>query len=121
MTSETQIISKFDRIYGGLQDVSLSTKPSTVKHVQPVTGKSETFIIQTFRHAELGDFVFIEHIDEGGVVRIALPPKVGNLIVSQKDSLSKTNRSRTSRRVMEERMANGWKPTFAKAARRKAK
>jgi len=114
MTNEVQTISKFDRIYGGLQDVSLSVKASTVKYVQPITGKSESFIVQTLRHPELGDFIFIEHIDEEGVTRTALPPKVCNLIASQKESLTKTNRSRTSKRIMRERMDAGWKPNFAK-------
>ena len=31
-------ISNYDRLYGGLIDVSLATKPSTVKVVQPLTG-----------------------------------------------------------------------------------
>ena len=114
-----QTINKFDRIYGGMQDVSLKTKPSTVKYVQPITGKSEAFIVQTFRHEELGDFIFIEHLDEDGVTRTALPPKVSSLLGSQRDSLTKTSRSRRGKRVMEERMANGYVPTFAKKKRKK--
>lgn len=118
-TDTTQIISKYDRVYGGLINVSLATKPSTIKTVQAVTGKSESFIVQTLRHPELGDTIFIEHLDENGVVRIALPPKVANLISSQRDALSKTNRSRTAKRVMKERMDNGWKPSFRKPAKKK--
>ena len=40
-------IQKYDRMYGGLIDVCISTKPSTVKVVQALTGRAETFIIQT--------------------------------------------------------------------------
>lgn len=121
MTNETQTITKYDRIYGGLLDVCLATKASTVKIVQAITGKSESFIVQTFRHPELGDFIFIEHLDEDGVTRTALPPKVCNLIASQKDSLTKTSRSRRGKRVMAERMAQGWVPNFKKRARTKTK
>jgi hypothetical protein len=93
-----------------LQDVSLSTKPSTVKHVQAITGKSESFIVQTMRHEELGDFIFVEHIDENGVVRLALPPKVANLIASQRDALTKRRRSISSKATMQARMESGeWK------------
>jgi hypothetical protein len=111
---ETQTISKYDRTYGSLHDISLSTKPSTVKNVQTLTGKSETFVVQTFRHEELGDYIFIECMDENGLTRLALPPKVAAAISSQKDSLSKRSRSLASKRVMKERMANGWVPTFRK-------
>jgi hypothetical protein len=113
-TEVTQTISKYDRTYGGLHDISLSTKPSTVKNVQTLTGKSETFVVQTFRHEEFGDYIFIEVMDENGLTRVALPPKVSAVIHSQKDSLSKRSRSLASKRVMRERMANGWTPTFAK-------
>lgn len=116
--TETQTISKYDRTFGGLLDICLATKPSTIKNVQTLTGKSETFVVQTLRHEELGDFIFIECMDENGLTRLALPPKVAAAIASHKDSLSKRNRSRASKRVMEERMANGWKPTFAKKKRK---
>jgi hypothetical protein len=121
MGTETPTLTKFDLAYGRAQDVGISTKASTVKYVQPITGKTETFIVQTFRHPDLGDTVFIERIDEDGVVRIVVPPKVASLIISQRDSLTKTNRSRTSKRVMRERMASGnWKPPVPPRRRKKA-
>lgn len=100
-------ISKYDRLYGGLMDVSLVTKPSTVKNVQTLTGKTETFVIQTARHQENGDYVFIECMDEAGVIRLALPPKVANLIASQRDALTKRRRSISSRAAMRARMDAG--------------
>jgi hypothetical protein len=111
---ETQTISKYDRTYGGLHDISLSTKPSTVKNVQTLTGKSETFVVQTLRHEELGDFIFIECMDENGLTRLALPPKVAAAIASQRDSLTKRRRSISSKTVMRRRMDEGWVPTFKK-------
>jgi hypothetical protein len=100
-------LSKYDRLYGGLQDVSLFTKPSTVKTVQPMTGKTDTFVIQTCRHEENGDYIFIECMDETGVVRLALPPKVASLIASQREALTKRRRSISSRAAMRNRMAAG--------------
>jgi hypothetical protein len=104
---EQSTISKFDRLYGGLVDVSLVVKPSTVKAVQPITGKAETFVIQTCRHKESGDYIFVECMDENGVTRLALPPKVANLIASQRDSLTKRSRSISSRAAMRARMDAG--------------
>lgn len=81
-------ISKCDRVYGGLQGIALFTKPTTIKNVQLLTGKTETFVIQTARHNELGDHIFIACMDDSGVVRLALPPKVANAIASQRDTLT---------------------------------
>lgn len=103
-------INKYDRLYGGVVDVSLTTKPSTIKTVEALTGKTETFVIQTCRHEDSGDYIFVERMDEDGVVRLALPPKVANLIASQRDSLTKRRRSISSRAAMRTRMNAGeWK------------
>jgi hypothetical protein len=113
--AEFETVSKYDRIRGGLQGVALFTKPSTVKNVQTITGKAETFVIETCRHDELGgDFVFIEMMDENGVVRIALPPRAANAIAAQRDSLTKRRRSIASKAVMKARMERDEVPTFTK-------
>jgi len=49
---------------GGPEGIALFTKPSTVKNVQIITGKTETFVVETARHEELGDTIFIECMDE---------------------------------------------------------
>lgn len=112
-------INKYDRMYGNLIDVSLSTKPSTVKVVQTLTGRAETFIIQTVRHEENGDYIFVECADEGGLVRLVLPPKVSNAIASQREALTKRRRSIASRASMKSRMARGDVPTFKKKTAKK--
>jgi hypothetical protein len=117
MSDTTQTIDKFDRTYGALHDVSLTTKPTTIENVEPVTGRVETFVIQTMRHAERGDYVFVKRMDENGVVRVALPPKVTAAIISQGRSLTKRNRSIRGRRVMRERMDAGWVPSFTRVKR----
>jgi hypothetical protein len=100
-------ISKYDRRYGALIDAFIHTKPSTVKVHETITGRSETFIIQTVRHEEQGDYIFIEMLDETGNVRIVLPPKVSNLVASQRDSLTKRKRSSSAKRAMANRIAAG--------------
>jgi hypothetical protein len=104
-------IDNYDRTYGSLMDVSFRTKPSTIEYPEPVTGRVETYVIQTCRHAENGDYIFVKRMDGNGVVRLALPPDVARVIASQRDSLTKRRRSAVSKRVMRERMASGdWKP-----------
>lgn len=119
MTDATQIIDKFDRTFGALHDVCLRTKPSTIENIEPITGRVETYVVQTMRHAERGDYVFIKRMDEAGVVRLALPPAVSRAIASQKDALTKRSRSIRGKRVMQERMDNGFVPNF-KNTKRKA-
>jgi len=110
-------IHKYDRTYGSIIDVSITTKPSTVKVSQPITGRSETFIIQTARH-EAGDYIFVECADENGLVRLALPPKVASAIASQRESLTKRRRSIASRAAMKQRIAEGYKPTFKRRSKK---
>lgn len=114
MHNEHEGLSKYDRLYGGLHDVGLSCKPSTVKNVQQLTGKSETFVVQTIRHQENGDYIFIELMDEAGLTRIALPPKVSNLIASQRDALTTRRRSIISKASMQARKDAGEVLGFAK-------
>lgn len=112
----TETVNKYDRLYGGIRDVSLHTKPSTVKLVQSITGQSETYVVQTMRHRENGDYIFVERLDEAGYVRMALPPKVAAIIASQRDSLSKRRRSISSRETMRARMEAGEVIGFKKKA-----
>jgi hypothetical protein len=111
---EQESLSKYDRLYGGLHDVGLTSKPSTIKNVQHLTGKSETFVVQTIRHQENGDYIFIECMDETGLIRLALPPKVSNVIAAQRDALTKRRRSIISKASMKARIASGEVMGFAK-------
>lgn len=105
-------ISKYDRVRGGLHGVAMFTKPSTIKSVQSITGKSETFVVETARFEDQGDFIFIESMDEGGLTRICLPPRVSALIASQRDSLTARRRSKSAKRVAQERKDRGELPGF---------
>jgi hypothetical protein len=110
--SDTQI-DKYDRLRGGLSGVALFTKPSTIQNIETITGKSETFIVQTCRFEDKGgDFIFVQCVDETGVVRIALPPKVANAIASQRDALTSRRRSHAAQRQAQERKDRGELPAF---------
>jgi hypothetical protein len=117
MADQDYTVAKYDRLRGGLQGVALFTKPSTVKSVQTITGKSETFVVETARHEELGDYIFIECMDEAGVVRLCLPPRVANAIASQRDSLTSRRRSIASKTVARARMDRGELPGFMRKKR----
>lgn len=105
-------ISKYDRLYGALRDVCMPTKQSTVTAVD-LTGRAETFIVQTLRHEENGDYVFVQRLDEdAAAVRLALPPKVANAIAAQRDSLTTRRRRITSKRLANERKSRGELPGF---------
>ena len=111
MDNDNQI-SKYDRAYGGMHDVCLRTKPSTINNIE-LTGRTETFIVETMRHAEYGDFIFVRYIDgSGAVVRLALPPKVANAIAAQRDSLTAKRRSIASKGVAQARKDRGEQPGF---------
>jgi hypothetical protein len=113
-------ISKYDRLYGSMREVCIYTKPSTVQIVEPVTGRAETFIVQTMRHAEKGDYVFVQCLDENATtMRMGLPPAVANAIASQRDSLTTKRRRIASKAAMRARMDRGELPGFMKKRAKK--
>jgi hypothetical protein len=106
-------ITKYDRRRGGLKDIALFTKPSTIRNIENMTGRAETYVVESCRYDELGgDFIFVECVDEAGVTRICLPPKVASAIASQRDSLSRRRRSAASSRAAKARMERGELPGF---------
>ena len=111
--NEGNIVSKYDRIRGGLHGVALFTKPTTIRIVQAITGQAETFVVETARH-EFGDTIFIECVDVDGVVRLALPPKVAVAIASQCAALTKRRRSIAGKRNAQDRKDKGLLPGFMK-------
>jgi len=119
---EENQISKYDRLRGGLAGHALFSKPSTIKNVQNITSKTETFVVETGRYDEMGgDFIFVECLDESGVTRLCLPPRVANAIASQRDSLTTRRRSITGKRLAQERKDRGELPGFMKRKSTKEK
>lgn len=109
-------VAIYDRVRGGLEGVAMFTKPSTIKNVQIITGKAETFIVETARHSELGDTIFVECMNDDGLVRLALPPRVANAIARQRDSLTSRTRSKAAKLIAQERKDRGELPGFMKKA-----
>ena len=76
--------ARFDRAIGALVGIPgvICTSAATVRALTPMTGDAQTFIVQTYRQRDAddaqagGDWVFIEHVDDGGAVRLVMPPKV---------------------------------------------
>lgn len=116
--NNVETVSKYDRVRAGLQDVAMFTRPSTIKNVQGITGRSETFVVETCRHDELGDYIFVECVDDLGVTRLALPPKVANAIASQRDSLTARRRSLAGQRQAKARKDRGELPGFMKGKKK---
>lgn len=109
----------FDRTFRmlhGLPDV-VHTKATTIQHVTPVTELAQTFIVQTARHKELGDTIFVTYVDGEGSTRIALPPAVAECIARQRDALTAKNRKRAARIEAARRKAEGIQPGFLKVKR----
>lgn len=112
MPNEDFTISKYDRQRAGLEGVAMFTKPSTIQNIEGITGRAETFVIRTCRHDELGDYIFLECMDDTGVTRLALPPKVSNAIASQRESLTKRRRKQAGQRQAQARKDRGELPGF---------
>lgn len=113
-------IDKFDRLYGALAELPdvTKSKPSTVFVSTPLIGATQTLIVQTLRQREVGDTIFLQHIDEHGAVRIAIPPAAAEAIARQRDALTTKVRKRVSKEQAQARKARGEVPGFMKNNRK---
>lgn len=119
--------NRFDRAIGalvGIPDV-VHSSPTTVRDVTPMVGDAATFIVQTYRHKEQGETLFIECVDDVGAIRLVIPPKVTAIINRQHDAISKRVRRSAARASAQDRKARGILPGFmknrGKGGRRKKK
>ena len=109
-----QLPDTFDRLLGalhGLPDIT-SVKPATLRTVTPILGTSQLYIVQTYRQANAGDTIFLECTSKDGTVRLALPPPVADAIARQRDALTAKSRSKSAKRVAQERKERGEIPGF---------
>jgi hypothetical protein len=109
-------VDKFDRMMGAmvnLPDVT-HTKPSTVVAVSPLIGEAQTFILQTFRQADIGDTIFLQYMDGDSKVRLAIPPKAADAIARQRDALTTKVRKKVAKEQAQARKARGERPAFLK-------
>lgn len=103
--------SEFDRLMGALDGVpdSTRTKESVVRYTPTwgVGSGTSTYIVQTIRRKEEGDYVFVECVRDGETVRLPLPPEVSEVIARQRDSLTTTNRRLGAKAAAAVRKARG--------------
>lgn len=130
--ADTVMPDAYDRLLGALDGLPgvLSTKPATVQQVTPLLGTSQTFIVRTVRQQERTTddagketaatpqfTVFLEHVSrELGHVRLALPPRVAELIARQRDALTTQAQRKAAKRGAAARKASGIVSGFKKKA-----
>lgn len=113
----------FDRRMMALEGIpdSARTKPSTIQVVATLLGHTATWTINTVRQRDIGDTVFVQCGDASGLVRLAIPPEVADVIARQRDALTAIIRRRHGKRIAQERKAAGLKPGFMQGGARKGK
>lgn len=119
--------NRFDRTLGSLIGIPgvLSTAAATVRAATPMTGETQTFIVQTFRRREEAidedtaapshEYVFVEYVDDAGTTRIVIPPNVVRVIHRQHDALTGRARKRGAKAAAADRKARGIVPGFMKS------
>ena len=102
ITSTTLDQTAFDRALSLVEmpDV-LASKPSIVQAINALLGHSATFQVQTAKNED-GFTVFITIVDEQGLNRIVLPPKVTATISRQRQSLIDRSRRKPRPRLNRE-------------------
>lgn len=102
----------FDQTMRSLHGIPDAThvKATTIRTIHPVLELAQTFIVQTVRHREQGDTIFIEYVSTEGMVRIALPPAVSEVIARQRDALTTKSRKRAGKAEALRRKVAGIEP-----------
>lgn len=94
----------------GLPDV-VRTKPSTIRVTTPY-GRSETYILESFRQAKVGDWIFLEVATGAGNLRLVIPPEISKAIARQRDALTAKGRSKAAKAEAQRRKDEGIAPGF---------
>jgi hypothetical protein len=113
----------FDRTMRSLHGIpdATATKASTVRHISPVLELAQTFIVQTIRHRERGDYIFCEYVGAEGSMRVVLPPEVADTIARQRDALSTKNHKQAARQRAAADKAAGKLPGFLRNGKKARK
>lgn|SRR5678816_478093 len=110
----------YDRVLSNLHDLPdvVKVKAATVRVVPPLgVGGTQLFAVQTVRQVGVGDSIFLEVAEAGGLTRLVLPPAVSALIARQRDAVTGKARSKAAAAQAADRKARGIKPGFARKAR----
>jgi len=86
------------------------TRVSTIRHVDPLVGNVSTYLVESIRVHDEGDWCFVEVATKDGNIRVVLPPKVTTAVARQRDSLTTKVRRRIGREQAAERKAAGIAP-----------
>lgn len=107
--------SRFDRLMGqldGLPDVT-KTREATFTVVNPLgVGGITTMIIQTYRHRELGDYIFVQTVSDERPIRLVIDPAGAAAIARQRGTATKIIQRNHGKRIAAERKARGEQPGF---------
>lgn len=100
------------------------TKPALVQLIDHY-GHGQTWVVQTHRHNELGETVFVTKVAKGQSLQLHIPPEVVAVIVRQHDAVTTMNRRKGARQAMETRrqlgLPVGNPEALAKARKRRSK
>lgn len=108
--TSSQMPDDFDREYGILDGLNETTRTgqTTKRYVPPLgVGGIKTFIVQTVRHREMGDTIFLEVVNGTRPIRLVIPPEVSNVIARQRDSLTTIVRRKAGRAAAAQRKLDG--------------
>jgi hypothetical protein len=126
-------IDTYDRLLAGLGLPGVSsTKATTITNIVQITGMSQTFIVRTYRRqseqsqdgkVKAAEFtVFLQYVEGARAVKLALPAKVADVILRQRESLTKQAISRRAKAQAQARKDAGHVFDFGgKRGKRKAK
>jgi len=102
---------EYDRIWGQLDGIGLRTQATTLDVTPPLgVGGTETFIIQTVRLQDEGDYIFLKMIGAGKSFRHVLRPAVTAVITRQRDALTQKSRRAGAKQAARTRKARGIVP-----------
>lgn len=106
---QTHAPDLFDRTLGSLDGLPgvVATGQATIQTTTPLLGNAETFIVQTIRHPEIGETIFLQALSAGRSFRLVIPPKVAAVISRQHDALTKRARARGARQAVATKRERG--------------
>ena len=127
MSEDQKMPDEYDRLLGQLDGLpgALQTKPATVQLVS-LLGATKTYIVRTVRlqDARTDDAdsmaaparftIFLECYSREESIRIALPARIADLIMRQRDALTDQARRKSAKRASATRKARGIAPGFLK-------
>jgi hypothetical protein len=77
-------------------------------------GHTQTWLVETHRVPDAGDWVFLQRVGQGvtgpEALRLVFPPQVVAMLNRQRDTLTAKNRTKAAKQAARTRRANGHEP-----------